>query len=474
MSADLRTVARGAGWMLPATLLGNAFLLGLDLYVNGVLGNADYGLFNAVRRVLQLATFVVLLGMENAVIRAVAIGEGPGAVRFATLLTGAAGVIGGLLLVALAHPFAAWIDPAPATVVVLLLGAATLVPAALRTVWVSACQGVNDLRPRALVMFLAWPIVQFAGILALGRYGAVGAMGAYLLSMVVGAAVAAGFLVRREPAVLRPGAVDRGRMLAVAGPLWIQGILMAAYTWADQVLLAGLRSTEMAGIYGPVATLQPLYGVGLQAINSSFAPLIAQKHKDGATDELRRLYRVVTRWSLYLAMPPVAVSLVLPTLILSLWPHGSPEAATALRITALAQLFATGTGSVNYLLIMSGNARAVLWNGVPALIGSLAVSLLLIPSMGPTGAALASATAALFANGLALWQVWKLLGLHPFDLPFFRALGVGMLAFVPLVFVPSIVGAIACCFLYVGVLWALPRAEGDTMVIDVFARKLRR
>jgi O-antigen/teichoic acid export membrane protein len=255
---------------------------------------------------------------------------------------------------------------------------------------------------------------------------------------------------------------------------------MAAYTWADQVLLAGLRSAELAGVYGPVATLAPLFGVGLQAINSSFAPLIAQQHKEGRKDELRRLYRVVTRWSLYLAVPPVALCFALPELVLSLWPHGSPLAAPALRITALAQLFATGTGSVNYLLIMSGNARAVLWNGVPALVATLVLSLLLIPSLGPTGAAVAAAAAAVLANGLALWQVWRLLDLHPFDAAFFRSLAVGLACFAPLGLLAGVGwawalgAAIALGLAYLGVLAWLPRADGDALVVETFARKLRR
>lgn len=483
MSKELETVARGTGWMLPATLLGNGLLLLLDLYVNGLLGNADYGLFNATRRVLQFATFVVLLGMENAVIRAVATGEGPGAVRLATRLTGVAGLLGVGLFVATSGPFAAWLDPSPTTRTVLLLGAATLPLAAVRTVWVAATQGLHDLRPRALVMFVAWPVAQFVGMFGLvqvAQLGAVGAMGAYLAAMGLGAAFAGAFLVRRMPAVLHPGPVDRSALLRIAGPLWVQGILMAAYTWLDQVLLAGLRSTELAGVYGPVTTLAPLFGVGLQAINSAFAPLIAAKHKDGARDELRRLYRVVTRWSLYLALPPVAVSLVAPMAVLGFWPHGSPEAATALRITAAAQLFATATGSVNYLLIMSGNAKAVLWNGVPALAANLALSFWLIPAYGPTGAALAAGAAALLANGLALAQVAWLLGLHPFDRGFARAVGVGAVAFAPLLAVADtsrfveLGAAVGCSVGFVVLLALLPRADGDELVVELFAKKLRR
>ena len=45
---------------------------------------------------------------------------------------------------AVSGPLADWIDPAPATRTVLLLGAATLPFAAARTVWVSASQGIQS------------------------------------------------------------------------------------------------------------------------------------------------------------------------------------------------------------------------------------------------------------------------------------------------------------------------------------------
>ena len=195
------------------------------------------------------------------------------------------------------------------------------------------------------------------------------------------------------------------------------------------MLLAGLRSPAEAGIYGPVAVLAPLFGVGLGALNGAFAPLIAKKHADGDMMGLQELYRVVTRWAVILAIPPVAIALASPMSLLSPWPGATAEAASALQIAALGQLLCTAVGSVNYLLIMCGRQRDTLYNALPAVGLNLVASLLLIPKYGVVGAALANAAATGLANLLGLLQVFRHLHIHPFSRSLVRPLVAGIVPF---------------------------------------------
>ena len=494
MSQDVKAIARGTGLLLPATLAGNLLLLLLDQYVNGVLGTADYGLFGAIKRVLQLVGFVVLLGMENAVIRFVATAATPeaarGAVRQAFVGTIGASVLAAGVLVALAGPFALWVDPAPATAEALRIGALSLPFMAVRMVAVSASQGWKVVTHRAFVMFLAWPLVQIVGVATLAHalgLGIRGVMIAYVGAMALGAALALGFLHRLRGDLLRPGAsaagVGFGALLLFAWPMWLQGIVMGLYTWLDQVLLASLDSTTAAGIYGPVATLAPLFGVGLGSLNGMFAPIIAERHAAGDMAGLQALYRTVTRWAVALAVPPLVVCAVVPGAVIGLWPHGSPDAIAALRITCAAQLLCTAVGSVNYLLIMAGHQRATLYNGVPAVLINLGLSVALIPALGVTGAAIANGVATVAANGIGLWQVHAALGIHPFDRAFVRPLlaalpcaafvalvGQGMSAPVPLVAVAGIGGGLV----FLVALRALGLDADDRLVVDTLVAKVRR
>jgi len=491
VSDDVRRVARGAGILLPATLLGNAALLGLDFYLNGALGNADYGLFGAVRRVLGFVGFIVLLGMENTVVRFVALATTDGAradgvVRRALYATGAASIAAAVVLWALAPAFAAWVDPSPTTVTVLRVGALSVPLASVRMVAVAGSQGWGVLTHRAVVMFVAWPVAQLVAFLAaarLGRLDAVGAAVGYTAAMGLGALIALGLHLRRRPELLRAPPAAVGPLIGFAWPMWLYGVLMAAYTWADQVLLAGLRSPEQAGWYGPVATLAPLFGLGLASLNGVFAPIIAEKHAAADRAGLERLYRLVTRWAVLLALPPVLVCLLLPSTVLHIWPNGSDEAVTALRVTAVAQLVCTGVGSVNYLLIMAGHQRATLWNGVPALVLNFGLSFLLVPAWGVTGAAWANAAAMGWANLVGLLLVVRLLGVHPFDRALVRVAGAAGAAAVPVWLLggvdgpPAVVASAAGVLaggVLLGVYAALGLGEDDRMVVGKLSGRFGR
>ena len=489
-----RSLVRGAALMLPATILGSAAILLVDVYANHALTLEDYGLYGTVRRLVQILGFVVLIGMENAVIRVVAgAPDGPGAragVRTALASTVVASVAVGALLAAFAHPLAAWMDPSPETATTIRLAALALPLWAVRTVAVAACQGWGTLTPRALVTFIVWPVVQLLG-LAVGAtwlgLGAVGAVAGFGVAIALGAAQALWHLRRLGRGPWGPVA-DKGEgafrpMFAVAWPGWVQGVGMALYTWADQTLVTLLAGIAAAGLYGPVGTLTPIFGMGLGALNSAFAPVIARKHADGDAAGLAALYRLVTRWALVAAVPPVALVLAVPMCVLAPWHSATAETAAALRIAAATQLLCTAVGSVNYLLLMSGRQRDTLYNAVPAVLLNLALSIALIPKIGIVGAALGNAAGMLTANFVGLWQVWRHLGLHPFHVgllrPLFAGLGVvaaGVAAQGALGpgWVALGVGTVGGGLAFLAILRILGLDEGDRLVLDSIGRKLGR
>jgi O-antigen/teichoic acid export membrane protein len=341
-------------------------------------------------------------------------------------------------------------------------------------------------------MFLVWPLAQVAGIaIAAGLLGATATAAAvgYTMAVGLGAGQALWHWWRvRRSVVIDPHSDGSGEgawrpMMAVAWPLWAQGVAMALYTWADQVLLAGLRDPAAAGMYGPVATLAPLFGVGLGALNGAFAPMIAKKHADGDLAGLQDLYRVVTRWAVILAIPPVALALGSPLSLLAPWPAASPETAAALQVAAVGQLLCTGVGSVNYLLIMCGRQRDTLYNAIPAVIVNLVASFLLIPPYGVVGAALANALAMGLANLLGLGQVVRHLQIHPFSPALLRCLLAGLF---PLAFAVAgealwgagwttlLVAGAAGGVAFLAVYAASGLDPGDRQVLDVLRRKFSR
>ncbi|MEA3643989.1 MAG: polysaccharide biosynthesis C-terminal domain-containing protein [Lamprobacter sp.] len=81
-----------------------------------------------------------------------------------------------------------------------------------------------------------------------------------------------------------------------------------------------------------------------------------------------------------------------------------------LRILALEQLVNVATGSVGYLLSMTGHERLLRNNVLAAAVVALDGALVLIPAFGLIGTAVATATGIAIQNLLCVWQVRRVLG----------------------------------------------------------------
>jgi O-antigen/teichoic acid export membrane protein len=425
-------VAAGAGVLLPATLIGTVLLLLHDMLVNGNLSTAEYGLYATSKRVLQIGFLLGFLGLENAVVRFVSQSKGRndpagvrGAWRKAQAWSLGASAVLAALLVLFANPIAGLFDSGDTHTSLLpwalRILAICLPLAAIRMMSTSASQGLLVMWPKALILQVAWPSFNILGVYWFtirGGHGIEGVLWAYDLSMLVGALLGLWSLRRISGDLFspkQPGRMPSRTLWAFAAPLWIYTIVNGIYAWLDQLVLASMAGMEMAGIYAPVAILAPLFPIGLMALNGIFAPVIASLYARGERKELERVYKVVARWSLTLGLPLCVGALVAPEAVIGIWPSGRVEAVVALQVMAAGLVFPIAVGSVNYMLIMSGHQRHVLWNGIPGIFVNLGLAVWLIPDLGITGAAIANVGALIFISAVAAVQVWILLGMHPFS-----------------------------------------------------------
>ena len=436
-SQNMSQVARGAKVLMPATLIGTILVLAHDMLINGLISTEEYGLYATCKRVLQVGFLLIFLGLENAVIHFVSKGRATGnrraeagAWQGAQLATLVAGVVLAAVLFVWAEPIGSLFqkDAGEALPWALRVLAIALPLAALRMMTTSASQGLLVMWPKAIILQVLWPLINLIGVAlfvwVLGQ-GLAGVLWAYDLSMAVGALLGLYILLRHRPDFFRKGESGTLPFKALAAfsfPLWIYTLVNAAYAWGDQLMLAKLAGLEAAGIYAPVATLAPLFGIGLTALSGIFAPMISGLHATGDKEGLRALYKTVSRWALTLALPICAGALVVPEAVVGVWPAGRPEAAPALQILALANIPGVAVGSVNYMLIMSGHQRHVLWNGIPGVFVNLALGFWLIPKYGLTGAAIANGGALVFISVVAACQVWWLLGAQPISLKMYKPL----------------------------------------------------
>jgi O-antigen/teichoic acid export membrane protein len=142
----------------------------------------------------------------------------------------------------------------------------------------------------------------------------------------------------------------------------------------------------------------------LQSVNQIFSPTIADLHARGQNELLRRFFQTLTKWILGLTLPLACLIVIFSRDLMRIFGSDFEASWPILVIGTLGQLINCGVGWVGYLLLMAGKQHRLI--RIQAIMAGVMVvlSLLLIPKLGLTGAALAAA----LTNAIS--TVWYLRG----------------------------------------------------------------
>jgi len=200
---------------------------------------------------------------------------------------------------------------------------------------------------------------------------------------------------------------------ASSSNLWAASTMNLIVQWSG-VLIAGafVSSSDIAYLSAAQRTAM-LTSFVLMVVNMVVAPRYARLWKENKIDEIQRLAKWSTRGMIVLVLPVVALMLAVPNWIMGLFGDEFVVAGSLLAIMAVGQFVNVATGSVGYLLNMSGHEkdyrRVTLFAGPLTIVMSYA----LVIHCGVTGAAIATAVGLSLQNIGALFMVKKRLGFWP-------------------------------------------------------------
>jgi O-antigen/teichoic acid export membrane protein len=191
---------------------------------------------------------------------------------------------------------------------------------------------------------------------------------------------------------------------------------------ADKILIGFYLDARDLGIYAMAAALVTFVPVVLQSVNQIFSPTIADLHARGQRELLGRLFQTLTKWILGLTLPLGCLIIIFARQWMRIFGPEFEAGWLVLIIGTLGQLINCGVGSVGYLLLMSGQQRRLI--RIQAIMAGVMVglSLLLIPKLGLTGAAISAALTNAISNVWCLREVWNKLGLFPYNRSYLRLL----------------------------------------------------
>ncbi len=242
---------------------------------------------------------------------------------------------------------------------------------------------------------------------------ATNAMSLYLLSAMLVLLIAAYMWHKQVNGHWNKPAIVNPVMWRASSNLWMATSMMLAVQWSG-VLIAGafVSSSEIAHLSAAQRTAS-LTSFVLMVVNMVVAPRYAQLWSEGKLADIKQLAKWSTRGMILLALPIVMLMILFSTAIMSIFGEGFEQSAILLIIISAGQFINVASGSVGYLLNMSGHEKD--FRRVTFFAGPLTIilSYILIQQYGVLGAAIATAVGLAVQNIGALFMVRKRLGFWP-------------------------------------------------------------
>jgi O-antigen/teichoic acid export membrane protein len=191
--------------------------------------------------------------------------------------------------------------------------------------------------------------------------------------------------------------------------VWFSGLVLVAFSSMAEV--AGFHVAQRLVILVPLVLI---------VVNSVSAPIYARAFRSNDIGRVSEVYRCTTVFTVVVALLPLLAYFAFPATLMGLFGSEYKSASMLLVVLAVGQLVNVLTGSVGYLLMLSGNAdhyrRASLYSAAFTLIATWP----LLYFLGALGAALAASAGVALKNILAALYVKKYVGvaltLSPDDL----------------------------------------------------------
>jgi O-antigen/teichoic acid export membrane protein len=181
----------------------------------------------------------------------------------------------------------------------------------------------------------------------------------------------------------------------------------------DIIMVGALLTTKEAGIYSAVSRITLLIPFAIILVNSVTAPVISQLYSQKKLQQLQRMMTLIAWGSFVVAVPLFAGIVFGSRPLLSLFGPEFITGSTALVILAVARLVTALTGSVGYLLSMSGHQnQAAYILGASALV-NIVFNGILIPPYGMIGASVASLVSTILWTGAMVIYARKTIGINP-------------------------------------------------------------
>lgn len=424
-SEEISGAAGNAAVVGVGNIAGYFFKYANNIVIQRALGVGFFGLYSASLSLVTLISSIFDMGMDNAMIRYIAIYRGRkqqtnsirSLVIFCTSLVGITGLLGAFIVLVLAPVLAALIHKPEATPVLQIL--APIIPLlCMQTVWTGGLQGLKEFKRRVFIQRFLVPLVLLllmTGALLFWR-NITGVAVLALLSTIISTTINLYFLFRAVSRISGRGEekYEVRTWLGFALPNFLTTIVNTMLDSIDTLLLAFFVSNVQIGLYAAAIKISLFISLPLTSLNIVFMPTIADLYARKELQRLEAMFKIVTKWTITLSLPIFVISTLFSVPLLELSGKSFVEAWPLLIALSVGYMISAATGSVGFMLLMTGHQKYSLFNSLATIILNIVLGLILTPRYGAIGTAISTGVAISVINIIRLVEVNLLLKMFPY------------------------------------------------------------
>ena len=209
--------------------------------------------------------------------------------------------------------------------------------------------------------------------------------------------------------------------------------------WADTLMLGVFKTSVEVGIYSAARPLAGGIAFPLASLLLIYMPVISRLYGKGMLNEVRRNYLILTKWICLATLPLFLILFLFPEIVLNfLYGPDYILSANVLRILSLGFIVHNFVGPSGSTLVAMGHPRFIMFASLVAAILNIGLNVILIPSFGIVGAAIASASALIILNLIKIWKLHSISRIQPLSKNLIKSTLVFLVLVLPIYFVSQI------------------------------------
>lgn len=293
----------------------------------------------------------------------------------------------------------------------------------------SVLKGIKRVGYLSIVNYIIVPLTFLSSLLVFRKGDVFLALSARMFSYIFGIIFIVYIVIKKEKIInFKFKKINLKKYFGFSTPLLFIGLLYFLISHVDILMLGYFLESSDVGIYSVSVRIARMAVFLLSATNTIFGPTISELTEKKQFKNLEKLLKSITKIILVFSLNFLFFVIIYNQEILSIFGSEYIIGGLVLIILTFGQFINAAVGPTGTILIMSGKQNYEVFNSIAIFILNIILNIILIPQLGISGAAIATASSIIIINIFKVVEVFILYKLHPYKKSFYKLIIFSMIA----------------------------------------------